>query len=218
MGDLILHNYWRSAASYRVRAALALKGLEAREVMVDLSKGAQRDVDYLNVNPQGIVPTLEHDGAVIHQSLAIVEYLEEVFPEPPLLPSDPAGRARVRAIAAAVAAEIQGRTGTSVRAYLEEQWDAETMRVWYRHWGRIACEGIEGMLANHPDTGAFCHGDAPGMADCFLYPQVCALRRREVDLSGCPTILRIADACAEHPAFIAAAPESHPARGEDARF
>ncbi len=218
MGELVLYNYWRSAASYRVRAALALKGLEAREVMVDLSAGAHRQADYLKVSPQGIVPTLAHDGVVISQSLAIIEYLEEVFPENPVLPADPAGRARVRAIAVAVAAEIQGRTGTRVREYLEETWDAATMRDWYRHWGRAACEGVEGLLAGHPDTGVFCHGDRPGLADCFLYPQIGALRRREVDLSGFPVMQRIAEACAIHPAFIAASPETHPARKADSRF
>jgi maleylacetoacetate isomerase len=218
MPDILLYAYWRSAASYRVRAALALKGLEATEIEVDLSIGAQKGSEYRRINPQAIVPTLVHDGTVIHQSLAIVEYLDEVFPARPLLPADPVGRARVRAIAVAVAAEIQGRTGTRVREYLEERWDSETMRDWYRHWGRAACEGVEGLLADHPDTGVFCHGDTPGMADCFLYPQVCALRRREVDLSGFPTILRIADACAAEPAFIAAAPDNHASRAVDLRF
>ena len=218
MPDITLYAYWRSAASYRVRAALALKGLEATEVEVDLSTGAQKCADYRRINPQGIVPTLLHEGAVIHQSLAIIEYLDEIFPERPLLPSDPASRARVRAIAVAVAAEIQGRTGTRVREYLEKRWDAETMKDWYRHWGRSACVGIEGLLAGHPDTGTFCHGDTPGMADCFLYPQICALRRREVDLSEFATMLRIAEACAAEPGFIAAAPEKHPARASDIRF
>lgn len=218
MAGLVLYNYWRSAASYRVRAGLALKGLKAREVMVDLSAGVHREADYLKINPQGIVPTLAHNGVVISQSLAILEYLDEVFPAQPLLPPDAAGRARVRAIAVAVAAEIQGRTGTRVREYLEAVWDSGTMRDWYRHWGRAACEGIEGLLAGHPDTGVFCHGDTPGLADCFLYPQIGALRRREVDLSGFPVMQRITEACAIYPAFIAASPETHPARKADSRF
>ena len=218
MPDILLYAYWRSAASYRVRAALALKGLEATEIEVDLSVGAQKGSEYRRINPQAIVPTLVHDGRVIHQSLAIIEYLNEVFPERPLLPADPSGRARVRAIAMAVAAEIQGRMGTRVREYIEERWDAATMRDWYKHWGRVACEGVEGLLADHPDTGDFCHGDMSGMADCFLYPQVCALRRREVDLTGFPTMLRIADACAAESAFIAAAPENHAGRTADTRF
>ena len=218
MAELVLYNYWRSAASYRVRVGLALKGLDAREVMVDLSAGANREESYLKLNPQGVVPTLLHDGAVIPQSLAILEYLDEVFPARALLPVDAPGKARVRAIAVAVAAEIQGRTGTRVREYLEKTWDAETMKGWYRYWGRAACDGIEGLLADHPDTGLYCHGDKPGLADCFLYPQICALRRREVDLSGFPVMRRIAEMCASHASFIAASPENHPAQKTDSRF
>jgi maleylacetoacetate isomerase len=208
-----LHDYFRSSAAYRVRIALNLKGLTAERAFVHLRRGAQDSDDYRALNPQGLVPVLEtDDGAVITQSLAIVEYLEETHPLPPLLPGDANGRARVRGIALAIACDIHPLNNLRVLRYLtgtlgvpEAQKDG-----WYRYWCDTGLEALERRLADDAATGAFCHGDAPTLADVCLVPQLANARRMAVDLSAFPTLLRIDAACQALPAFAAAAPARQP--------
>lgn len=208
-----LFDYFRSSAAYRVRIALALKGLAPERTFVHLRHGAQRAGDYLALNPQGLVPALvADDGAVLTQSLAIVEWLDETHPQPPLLPSDADGRARVRAIAQAIACDIHPLNNLRVLNYLtgtlgvsEAQRDG-----WYRYWVDLGFEALERRLAGERATGRFCHGDAPTLADVCLVPQVANARRFAVDLAPYPTIVRIDAACAGVPAFAAAAPMRQP--------
>ncbi|GIK85437.1 MAG: maleylacetoacetate isomerase [Burkholderiales bacterium] len=208
-----LFDYFRSSAAYRVRIALALKGLAPERTFVHLRHGAQRAGDYLALNPQGLVPALvADDGAVLTQSLAIVEWLDETHPQPPLLPSDADGRARVRSIAQAIACDIHPLNNLRVLNYLtgtlgvsEAQRDG-----WYRYWVDLGFEALERRLAGERATGRFCHGDAPTLADVCLVPQVANARRFAVDLAPYPTIVRIDAACAGVPAFAAAAPMRQP--------
>ncbi len=207
-----LYNYWRSSASYRVRIALALKGVPYEYVSVNLATGEAASPAYLAVNPQGVVPTLEDGGKLITQSIAICEYLDETHPRPPLLPSDPAGRARVRAIALAVACEIHAVGNLRVSGYLAKTYGAsEAQRMeWMAHWVHAGFGAIEKLLANSPGTGRFCHGDAPTLADVVLLPQVYNAHRVKLEMAEYPTILRIEQACVAHPAFVAARPEAQP--------
>ncbi len=207
-----LYNYWRSSASYRARIALALKGVPYEYVSVNLATGESASPAYLAVNPQGVVPTLEDGGKLITQSIAICEYLDETHPRPPLLPSDPAGRARVRAIALAVACEIHAVGNLRVSGYLAKTYGAsEAQRMeWMAHWVSVGFGAIEELLANSPETGRFCHGDAPTLADVVLLPQVYNAHRVKLEMAEFPTILRIEQACVAHPAFIAARPEAQP--------
>jgi maleylacetoacetate isomerase len=211
---LKLHGYFRSSAAYRVRIALNLKGLAYENVFHHLTRGGGEHLKphYVALNPQALVPTLEDDGAVLTQSLAIIEYLEERFPEPALLPKDAAGRARVRAIALGIACEIHPVNNLRVLGYLtKEMGHSEADRTkWYRHWIAEGLRGIEGLLAGNPATGTFCHGDKPTIADCCLVPQVFNARRFDCDLSAFPTVVRIADHAAKLPAFAAAAPANQP--------
>jgi maleylacetoacetate isomerase len=208
-----LHDYFRSSAAYRVRIALNLKGLAAERAFVHLRRGAQDSDDYRALNPQGLVPVLEtDDGAVITQSLAIIEYLEETHPLPPLLPRDANGRARVRGIALAIACDIHPLNNLRVLRYLtgtlgvpEAQKDG-----WYRYWCDTGLEALERRLADDAATGAFCHGATPTLADVCLVPQLANARRMAVDLSAFPTLLRIDAACQALPAFAAAAPARQP--------
>lgn len=207
-----LYDYFRSSAAYRVRIALNLKGIEADRRFVHLRRGEQRRPDYLSLNPQGLVPALVDDGRVVTQSLAIVEYLDETHPEPPLLPGDPASRARVRELSLAVACDIHPLNNLRVLKYLVGPLgvpDADKDE-WYRHWVRVGFEAIEAMLTPGAGTGRFCHGDAPTMADVFLVPQVANAERLQVDLAPYPTIRRIAETCRALPAFAAAAPDRQP--------
>lgn len=207
-----LHDYFRSSAAYRVRIVLNLKGLAYRALSVNLRDGAQRDSRYLAVNAQGLVPTLDVDGHTLTQSLAICEYLEETHPEPPLLPADPAGRARVRALAQAVACDIHPVNNLRVLNYLTgELGVSEAARHgWYRHWIEEGFHAIEEMLRAAPDTGRFCHGDTPTLADACLVPQVFNANRFEVDLAPYPLIRGINDACLALEAFDRARPEKQP--------
>ena len=213
-GDsLLLHGYWRSSSSYRVRIALNLKGLAYRQQAVNLVRdgGEQNLSEYRTVNPLGLVPALTHGEYVVVQSVAICEYLEETFREPPLLPPDAAGRARVRAIVQTIADEIQPLNNLAVLQYLAEQMQQPEAAVgrWYRHWVARGFGAIESWL-DSPATGACCHGDQPTLADCFLVPQVYNAERFDCDLAAYPRIVRIAGHCRRLEAFRAAAPENQP--------
>lgn len=209
-----LYGYFRSSAAYRVRIALNLKGLAYDQDFVHLTRGGgqQFDPNYLRLNPAGLVPTLVDGPAVLTQSLAIIEYLEEAHPEPPLLPVGPVDRARVRAIAYAVACEIHPVNNLRILDYLRSAFGADDAAVtaWFRHWVAATFAPLEAMLAGDPRTGRFCHGDRPGLADICFYAQALNNRRFGVDMEPYPTIRRIFDACAALPAFIAAAPENQP--------
>ena len=208
-----LYGYFRSSAAYRVRIALNLKGIAPEGRYVHLQKAQQRAVDYLALNPQGLVPALVTDeGDVLTQSLAIVEWLEETHPKPPLLPADATGRARVRSLAQAIACDIHPLNNLRVLNYLVHTLGVsdEQKNGWYRYWIDLGFEALETRLAREPATGRFCHGDAPTLADLCLVPQVANARRFDIDLSPYPTIVRIDQACRALPAFANAAPECQP--------
>jgi maleylpyruvate isomerase len=208
-----LYDYFRSSAAYRVRIALNLKGVEAERVFVHLRRGAQRDDDYLALNPQGLVPTVVTDGGdVLTQSLAIVEWLDESFPDPPLLPKDAAGRARVRALALAIACDIHPLDNLRVLNYLSGTLGVdEAQRTgWYRYWMDVGFEALEARLAREGATGRLCHGDTPTIADVCLVPQLANARRVAFDFTPYPTLLRIEAACNALPAFANAAPAKQP--------
>ena len=210
-----LYGFWRSLASYRVRVALALKGLHAEEISIDLLKGKQNSQDYLAVNPQGVVPALVLDegGPPLVQSLAILEYLEERYPQPALLPEDARGRARVRGIALIAAADGHPLIVPRVRNYLEREMkqDETARNRWLAHWTMRALEAIESHLAREPQTGKFAHGDATTMADICVVSQVIgALAYFSCDTSGLPTAMRIYNTCMEIDAFAKAHPLKQP--------
>jgi maleylpyruvate isomerase len=207
---MILHGYALSSASYRVRIALALKGLEVTTVTKQLRLDEHRQADFLRLNPQGFVPTLSvDDGQVLTQSLAIVEYLDEVYPEPPLLPVTPAARARVRSLSQLITCDIHPLNNLRVLKYLEGPLglDQQARVAWYHHWVRAGFDALEQRLAQDSFAGRFCHGDSPGMADLCLVPQVFNARRFALDLGPYPRIVSVEAACAELPAFKSAAPE-----------
>lgn len=211
------YTYHSSSAAYRVRIALNLKGLQPEERYIHLTRegGEQHGAAYAALNPQALVPTLEDQGHVIGQSLAILEYLEETHPSPPLLPRDPAGRARVRQIACAVACDIHPLNNLRVRQYLSRTLRLQEGEVgtWYRHWIDLGFTAIEAMLSRSPDTGRFVHGDAPSLADVCLIPQVYNARRYQIPLQAYPTIVRIEEEARALPAFALAAPERQPDAG-----
>lgn len=203
-----LYDYWRSSAAYRVRIALGLVGLGWRTVPVDLATGAQREGANLARNPQGLVPTLEIDGLTLTQSLAIIEYLDETRAAG-FVPGDPVGRARVRALAHAVAMEIHPVCNVSVATFAEtESVGAIPMARWMAHFIPKGLSALERMV-DHPATGAFCHGDAPTMADICLVPQLYNARRWGLDLAPYPRLTAIAARCEALAAFAAAHPDRH---------
>jgi maleylpyruvate isomerase len=207
-----LHGYYRSSASFRVRIAMNLKGLEPERLYHHLRRNEHQTPDYVALNPQALLPALELDGAVLTQSLAIIEYLEETHPEPPLLPKDPLGRARVRALALAVACDIHPVDNLRVLRYLRGPLSQpeEAVGAWYNHWIAEGFAALETLLARSPDTGRFCHHDTPGLADLCLVPQVVNSRNFGLDLAPYPTIRRIYDACLALPAFERAMPANQP--------
>jgi maleylacetoacetate isomerase len=205
-----LYTFFRSSASYRVRIALNLKGLAADALPVHLSKngGEQHAPDFQALNPQQLVPVLVDDPLVLTQSLAILDYLDETRPAIPLLPADAAGRARVRALSQMIACDIHPLNNLRVLQYLTDKLKLDTAQknAWYQHWVALGLEALETRLAREPDTGRFCHGDTPGMADCCLAPQIYNAQRFDCDLSAYPTVMRIYGACMELEAFQAASP------------
>jgi len=208
-----LYDYFRSSAAYRVRIALNLKGLSPAREFVHLRKGAQRGEDYLAVNPQGLVPTLvTDDGNVLTQSLAIIEYLDETVPSPPLLPGSAWDRARVRSLALAVACDIHPIDNLRVLRYLLQTVGVEEAQkdAWYKYWIDVGLEALEIAVSRDSATGRFCHGDTPTLADVCLVPQLANARRVDMDLSPYPTLLRIDAECQRTPAFAAAAPANQP--------
>jgi len=209
-----LHGYWRSTAAWRVRLALELKGLAWSYQPVHLVRdgGEQRRPEFLDLNPQGLVPALEIDGRVLTQSLAIIEYLEETRPQPALLPDDPAGRARVRSLAQLIASDLHPLNNLRVLQYLGGTLHAgeEALKAWYRHWVSMGLAALETRLAGEAETGRFCHGDRPGLADCCLVPQLFNARRYDCPLEDFPALRRIESACMQLDAFRAAVPERQP--------
>jgi maleylacetoacetate isomerase len=209
-----LHTFFRSSASYRVRIALNLKGIAYDPAAVHLSRdgGEQFGAAFDALNPQHLVPVLVDGGAVLTQSLAILEYIDETHPQTPLLPAHAAGRARVRALSQMIACDIHPLNNLRVLNYLsrELQVDAAKKDAWYRHWVALGLAAFESALARGSDTGRFCHGDTPGMADCCLIPQVFNAQRFECDMAGYPTMMRINDACMELDAFQRASPARQP--------
>ena len=206
-----LYGYYRSSAAYRVRIALNLKGLGYESAFVHLRKGEQRAPDYLKLNPQGLAPTLLDGEATLTQSLAILEYLEEVHPRPALLPRDPVARARVRALSLAIACDIHPLNNLKVLQYLQKDLGlAEAARnAWYHRWVHDGFAAIEMQLAA-PETGRFCHGEQPTMADICLVPQTYNAERLKVDLEPYPRLRRIVAEARALPAFAQAAPEAQP--------
>jgi maleylacetoacetate isomerase len=210
-----LYGFWRSLATYRVKVALALKGLAVEEVSIDLLKGKQHEKDYVAVNPQAVLPSLVLDdgGPPLFQSLAILEYLEETHPRPPLLPKDPRGRARVRGLALIAAADGHPLVVPRIRAYMEKELklDEATRNKWLAHWTLKALEAIEMHLKSEKETGRFCHGDSPSLADICLAGQVTgAVGYFKCDVSGVPTCMRIYEECMKIDAFSKTHPLKQP--------
>jgi maleylacetoacetate isomerase len=213
-----LYSYFRSSASYRVRIALALKKLDYEYLPVHLVRNEQLAAAFRAVAPSQLVPALVVDDAgsrapaTITQSLAIIEYLDETVPEPPLLPADALGRARVRTIALDIACEIHPLDNLRVLRYLQSELKVsdDDKNRWYRHWVETGLEVVERQLVGHPATGRFCHGDTPGLADCVLVPQIFNAHRMECRLEHVPTVMRVFEACMAAPAFASTQPSACP--------
>jgi maleylacetoacetate isomerase len=207
-----LHNYFRSSASFRVRIALELKGLGYEYLPVHLVKGEHKQEKYGAVSPARLVPTLEtDDGQHLGQSMAIIEYLDETHPQPPLMPQDPVGRARVRALAQLISCEIHPLNNLRVLKYLvrELKVEEEAKNTWYRHWVRTGLEMYEAELARLP-AGTYSFGDTPTLADCCLVPQIVNGQRFNVDFGGLPRTMAAFEACMKLPAFQKAQPSNCP--------
>lgn len=210
---LRLHNFFRSSTSTRVRAALNLKGLAYDYVPYVLRDGQTRTPGFLAMNPQGLVPALEReDGSILTQSMAIIEWLDETFADPPLLPADADGRARVRALSQIIACEVHPLNNLRVLQYLQDTFggDEAAQKDWFSHWVCLSFDALEARLAHEPATGTYCHGDTPTMADICLYAQVWNNRRFAIATDAWPTIARIFAALDAIPAFRNAAPPAQP--------
>ncbi|MCC7096764.1 MAG: maleylacetoacetate isomerase [Thermomonas sp.] len=215
MGDnLRLYSYWRSSAAYRVRIGLNLKGLEYEIVPVHLLQdGGQQHADgYRAINPQELVPTLLHGQRRLTQSLSILEYLDEIWPDNPLLPATARERQRARSLAQLIACDIHPLNNLRVLQYLDHQWHVPQpdRDDWIRHWIEVGFRVLQEQLHDHPSTGTFCDGDTPGISDCCLIPQVYNARRCGIDMGAYPAIVRIEKACLALPEFDDARPENQP--------
>ena len=198
-----LYSYFRSSASYRVRIALALKGLEHDYFPVHLLRNEQLKPPFSDLAANKLVPALIDEGQVLTQSMAIIEYLDETHPEPPLLPGDAFARARIRSLAQDVACEIHPLDNLRVLRFLvhELKVSEDDKNRWYRHWVETGLDGVEHRLATEQATGAFCHGDAPTLADCVLVPQIHNAQRMDCRLDQVPTVMRVFETCMQHEAF-----------------
>ncbi|HEX6706471.1 MAG TPA: maleylacetoacetate isomerase [Albitalea sp.] len=207
-----LYNYFRSSASFRVRIALAIKGLAYDYLPVHLLKNEQLAPAYADMNPARLVPLLKDGDQVLTQSLAIIEYLEETHPRPPLLPGDAAARARIRALALDIACEIHPLNNLRVLRYLVHDMGLadEQKNRWYQHWAESGLEVVERQLAGHPATGRFCHGDTPTLADVVLVPQIFNAQRMNCRLDHVPTVMRVFDECMKLDAFAGTQPSACP--------
>ena len=205
-----LHGYYRSSASFRVRIALKLKGVSYEGTSWHLRHGAHQDEAFRAINPTQLIPVLDHDGVLLTQSLAMIEYLDELYPMPAFLPGNPLDRAHVRALAQSIACDIHPINNLRVLKYLRANFGADETAIgnWYNHWIVAGFRGIEMMLADDPRTGRFCFGDTPGLADILLVPQVVNAHNYKLDLSPFPTIERIFDTCMQLPAFETAHPRN----------
>ncbi len=209
---IVLYGFWRSLATFRVRAALKLKRLDYTETIVDLSKGEQFAQPYHRINPQHVLPALEHDGLLLTQSLPIIEYIDDVWPDTPLLPADAQGRARVRALAQITTADVHPLIVPRVRNFLESEFGiAEPGRLrWIRHWFERGSEAIEARLAEPDSSGAYAHGGEMSIADLALVSHVIGARLFQVDLSLAPRLVALADRCLALDAFAQAHPLAQP--------
>jgi len=207
-----LYGYFRSSASYRVRIALNMKALAYEQVSIHLAKGRQYDAQFAAINPQNLVPVLEHEGRMLFQSLPILQFLDEVYPSPALLPKDSYERNRVRSLGLIIAAEIHPLNNVRVLNYLTGTLgvSGEQKQSWYQHWVLTGFTALEKRLATETQTGRFCHGDQPGFADVCLVPQVANANRYKIDLTAFPTIRRINDECLKLEPFRKAMPENQP--------
>jgi maleylpyruvate isomerase len=209
-----LYTFFRSSASYRVRIALNLKGLSYEQAPIHLRRGGgeQFTAAYKAVNPQALVPALEDGGKILTQSLAIVEYLEEKYPQPPLLPSDPADRALVRSMALVIACEVHPIQNLRVLNHVKKEYNQTDDQVnrWAQHWIDLGLSALEQLIVAQSKRGNFCFGDTPTLADICLVPQLGNARRYGCDLSQYPTLLQIEKTCMALPAFSNAAPEKQP--------
>lgn len=207
-----LYDYFRSSAAYRVRVTLNLKGLTYDSLPVNLLKGEESSKEYCAVNPQGLVPSLVHGQETLIQSLAICEYLEETHPTPAVLPGNALTRSRIRALSQTIACDIHPVNNIRILKYLTNELGVseEQKLAWYRHWINEGFTAIESMLVTSEQTGDFCHGDSPTLADICLVPQVYNARRFEMDLTPYPTISQIDCRCNEYPAFVLARPDKQP--------
>jgi len=206
---MILHDYFRSGTSYRTRIALNLNGLAYGQRGLDLRQGEQRSASFLALNPQGLVPALETDGAILTQSPAILEWLEETYPEPPLLPPDATGRAQVRAMAALIGCDIHPLNNLRVLGAVRALGADDTaVDAWAGRWIRAGFDALEALVARHGD--GWCFGAAPTLADCYLIPQLYSARRFHLDLSPWPRLLAVEDRACFEPAIVAAHPDRQP--------
>lgn len=214
MSSFKLYTFFQSGSAYRVRIALNLKNLAYEPIFIrgGRNSAALQSVEFLRLNPQGALPALVHDGRVLTQSVSIIEYLDEVHPAQALLPADPAGRQRVRALSHLITSDVHPLISARVIEYLDTTLQLEKPKqdAWLQNWIGKGLHALEKMLATSPDTGIYCHGDTPTIADACLIPQIYTARRFACDLSGFPIINRIEAHCLKHPGFVAAAPENQP--------